>query len=48
MQIRKQGNEVQHIAVEIEMWLMIIQDTDWLDSKEQVHVDSQKFQMLTL
>ncbi len=43
MRIRKQANEVQHTAVEIEMWLMIIRDTDWLDSKEQVHVDSQKF-----
>ncbi len=39
MQIRKQANEVQHTAVKIEMLLMIIQDTDWLDSKEQVHVD---------
>lgn len=48
MQIRKQANEVQHIAIEIEMWLMIIWNIDWLDSKEQVHVDLQKFQMLTL
>ncbi len=48
MRIRKQANEVQHTAVEVEMWLMIIRGTDWLGSKEQVHVGSQKFQVLTL